>query len=200
MVKSIDFSKGVRGKHAGMNITIVGATKDDSGLARSVALCENASMNREEAAAALGISVRSLQRAVQSGLVGVSYKRGASGKEEARFDADEIARYKQTREAETVKPAVALAVAPMDDSMLARSVALVARETTVEILRRVKGVRPGVPIDSKLLLKINEATHMTGLSRDVLREAINSGKLKAKLIGRAWRIKRDDLESYIKKL
>lgn len=172
----------------------------DKGLARSVAACDNDFMRMDEAAAVLKISVRSLQRAVQSGLVGVSYQRGVSGKEEAHFDPEEIARYKATREAVTIKPAVALAIAPMSDDALARSVTIAARETVVEVLRRVKGVAPGVPVDSKLLLKLDEAAMMTGLSRKTLRDAIGAGKLKARLIGRAWRIKRDDLESYIKKL
>jgi excisionase family DNA binding protein len=34
----------------------------------------------------------------------------------------------------------------------------------------------------------------------VLVEAIKAGKLKAKTIGRAWRVKRSDLDGYIKKL
>jgi excisionase family DNA binding protein len=50
------------------------------------------------------------------------------------------------------------------------------------------------------LLTLAEAQTLTGLARGVLREAIDRGKLKAKIIGRAWRIKRDDLNAFIKKL
>jgi excisionase family DNA binding protein len=57
-----------------------------------------------------------------------------------------------------------------------------------------------VPVADKLLLKLNEAQSLTGLSRLTLRAAIDEGTLKAQLIGRTWRIKRSDLESYIKKL
>lgn len=204
MGKSIDFSCGRRGVFAGRRLNVVGASMGDRRLARGVVVCDNAGMNREEATAELGISVRSLQRAVQAGKIGVTYKRGASGNQEAHYDDGEVARYKATMETETVKPAVAstglLAVASMDDTSLARSVALIARETTVEVLKRVKGVRPGVPIGFKLTLNLDEAAMLAGLSRGFLREAIRDGKLKASIIGRGWRVKRSDLESYIKKL
>jgi excisionase family DNA binding protein len=45
-----------------------------------------------------------------------------------------------------------------------------------------------------------EAQALTGLSRNVLRTAIDAGELKAKQIGRGWKIKKTDLESYIEKL
>ena len=51
-------------------------------------------MNGEEAAKELGISVRSLQRAVGREALHVTYKRGKSGKQEAVYDPKEVARYK----------------------------------------------------------------------------------------------------------
>jgi excisionase family DNA binding protein len=41
---------------------------------------------------------------------------------------------------------------------------------------------------------------LTGLSRAVLREAIEAKRLKGALIGRAWRVRRADVEDYLKKL
>lgn len=52
----------------------------------------------------------------------------------------------------------------------------------------------------KLLLTMSEAQALTGLSREFLRDAINLGQLKAKMIGRSWRIKRSDLEEYVSNL
>ncbi len=69
--------------------------------------------------------------------------------------------------------------------------------------QRQRDERPSTPtiaIENKPLLKLVEAQMLTGLSRDTLIEAINAGKLKARIIGRAWRIKREELDSYIKKL
>ena len=53
---------------------------------------------------------------------------------------------------------------------------------------------------SKLLLTLNEAQLVTGLSRDSLMEAIDNGELPSKIIGKARRIKTQDLEQYIANL
>jgi excisionase family DNA binding protein len=63
-----------------------------------------------------------------------------------------------------------------------------------------KGENQQVSIADKLLLTMAQAQALTGLSREFLKEAIASGELKAKLIGKPWRIKRGDLDNYIDKL
>ncbi len=73
-------------------------------LARSVAGDIRSAMNGEEAAKELGISVRSLQRAVGREALHVTYKRGRSGKQEAVYDPEEVARYKAELEEEGTKP------------------------------------------------------------------------------------------------
>jgi excisionase family DNA binding protein len=50
---------------------------------------------------------------------------------------------------------------------------------------------------SKLLLTLDEAQAITGLSRDLLQEAIKNGELPSKIMGKAYRIKTQDLERYI---
>jgi excisionase family DNA binding protein len=57
-----------------------------------------------------------------------------------------------------------------------------------------------VRVGEKLLLTIAEAQELTGLPRQMLRDAITEGTLKAKVIGRSWRIKRSDLEAFVKQL
>ncbi len=152
-------------------------------------------MNKEEAAKELGISVRSLQRIVQSGKISVSYKRGESGKQEAIFGADEIQSYKERRDVESVK----LATAPTNDTALARNDATQFFEMLKDAVapKQKSGL---VEIADKPLLKLDEAAALTGLSRQILRDAIKAEELKAKLIGRAYRIKRDDLDDFIKSL
>jgi excisionase family DNA binding protein len=165
-------------------------------------------MNREQAADELGMSVRSLQRAVANGHLSVTYQRGKSGKQEAHFDADEIARYKTELETKTVIPSHPI-MATTGDTALAR----IDAPAFITVLERIAAVAEGaqppttthdargsVAIENKPLLKLAEASALTGLSREILRDAIDAGKLKAKMIGRAWRIKRPDLDLYIKKL
>jgi excisionase family DNA binding protein len=164
-------------------------------------LCYNCiTMNKEDAATSLGISVRSLQRLVQSGKISVTYKRGESGKQEAIFNPEEVENYKRERDAETVKPALATT----NDTALARSGATtndtaLARNVIEAIFNSV-GQKPAVAIADKPLLKLDEAAALTGLSRDILRKAIDTKELKGKLIGKAYRVKRDDLDKYIKNL
>jgi excisionase family DNA binding protein len=50
---------------------------------------------------------------------------------------------------------------------------------------------------SKLLLTLDEAQAVTGLSRDLLQEAMKNGELPSKIMGKAYRIKTQDLERYI---
>jgi hypothetical protein len=63
------------------------------------------------------------------------------------------------------------------------------------------GDKPKVPVEKKLLLTLPEAIAYSGLSEIKLTEAIRAGNLKArKDLGRGQRIKRLDLENYIKSL
>jgi excisionase family DNA binding protein len=157
-------------------------------------------MTKDEAANELGISVRSLQRIVQSKKISVIYKRGESGKQEAIFNRGEIQNYKQQRDAETVKPATATT----GDTALARSDAATGdtalARNVIETIFNLGLQKPAVAIADKPLLKLDEAAALTGLSRQLLRQAIDDGKLKGRIIGRAYRVKRDDLDKYIKNL
>ncbi len=60
-------------------------------------------MNKVEAAKELKVSVRSLQRLMQDKVLKVVYQCGASGKQEAVFDAEQIAKYKLERDKPTDK-------------------------------------------------------------------------------------------------
>jgi len=55
-------------------------------------------------------------------------------------------------------------------------------------------------IAQKIMLTLPEAALLTSLSRNHLRQAIEEKKLRARIIGRGWRVKRDDLDAYVKKL
>ena len=60
--------------------------------------------------------------------------------------------------------------------------------------------KPHVPIADKLLLTMPEAQALTGLSREILTKAIDAGNLPTKIMGKAYRFKRKDIEEYIDKL
>lgn len=47
------------------------------------------------------------------------------------------------------------------------------------------------------LLKLSEISETTGLSEGTLISAINTGELRAAKIGKAWRLRSDDLAAWI---
>ncbi len=76
----------------------------------------------------------------------------------------------------------------------------------VELLARLADVaatvagrdgKPHVPTADKLLLSLDEAQALTGLSRAHLRAAIGSGSLRAARAGRSWKVTRENLASYL---
>jgi excisionase family DNA binding protein len=160
-------------------------------------------MDKESAAEFLGVSTRTLQRYTTQGKIAVVYKHGKTGAE-ADYNKSELERFKEQQESITYQPAQqqqitgegqSLALAPIQRE----SAALAGVAAATAILERLQPTRQSVPIESKPLLKLNEAAALTGLSRQTLRTAIDNNKLKAQIPGRAWRIKRADLDSYIQK-
>lgn len=169
-------------------------------------------MNKEQAAAKLQMSVRSLQRAVAAEMekpkeqrrLNVVYKRGKSGKDEAVYDAGEVAAYKREREQVTEreptpkKESNALISMTMGDA--SRQTQLVALVSAVREIVQAAPTHTDVTLSDlavKPLLKLDEAARLTGLSRAILREAIEAKNLKAKIVGRAWRVRRVDLDAYV---
>jgi excisionase family DNA binding protein len=153
-------------------------------------------LTKEEASKELGISVRTLQRLTENKELSKTLKRGKSGKLEAFYDVEEIAKYKQERDTPTLVPALAT----KGDAILARSD--IQQQQFLEVFRQaiISEQKPSVAIADKPLLKLDEASALTGLSRDLLRKSIDDGKLKGKIIGRAYRIKRADLDNFIENL
>ncbi len=154
------------------------------------------------AAAYLGVSTRTLQRYTTQAKIAVTYRHGKTGAE-ADYDEDELKRFKQQQESIVYQPAQVVAPAGAAQS---QALAPIERENVAlagaaaAIFERLQPARPRIPIESKPLLKLDEASLLTGLSRQILREAIEAKKLKAKIIGKAWRIRREDIDLFLKKL
>jgi excisionase family DNA binding protein len=170
---------------------------------------------KEEAAELLGVSVRTLQRIAQKKQYKPAYVRGKTGQKVATFDEAVLAEWKDDLEntEATITPAPSYAtgaVAPITPDnatpgqtalVLGRagnSAALVELVTAIEHARR--SAKPVVAVEAKLTLSLMEAAQLAGLSRNHLRVAITEGKLKARIIGRGFRVKRADLDAYVRKL
>jgi excisionase family DNA binding protein len=160
-------------------------------------------MNKTEAAEYLGVSTRALERYTASGKLAAHYERGATGRV-LTFDQAELARFKTELETPKDKPRQepSRALARPDGAKSQATIELLARfiEAAQSGATSPDKARPSVPVEAKLLLTLAEAQALTGLSRSTLRAAINSGELKARQIGKAFRIKRADLEKFVGKL
>ena len=66
-----------------------------------------------------------------------------------------------------------------------------------EVARPVKKAPDPFVTSIRLVLTVAEASLLTGFSAARIKEAIGSGSLKARRIGRAWRIRRADLEAWV---
>ena len=136
---------------------------------------------KKEAAKYLGVSDRAIERYASAGRLSVyKEKRVVAGKPRliSLYDFDELKKMKALRADPEWK--------------ISNPIALSRREMDAK----------HVPISAKLLLSINEASALSGLTQEYLKEAISKGKLKPRIYekGQEELIKRTDLDAFIKKL
>ncbi len=174
-------------------------------------------MNKTEAAEYLGCSVRQLERYTADNRIGVRMEKGRT-RPTPIYDEKELEAFKSSLERVIHRPAIQRmetsansaesAIATQGDGALsvmsqASQMEAFAR-FIVEAVQAEKPATDATPpladIAVKLLLTLAEAQALTGLSRQTLRTAIDEGELSARRIGRSFRIKKSDLESYIQKL
>lgn len=62
------------------------------------------------------------------------------------------------------------------------------------------GDKPRVPVESKLLLSLDEAVALSGVPRAHLDAARREGKLRARRVGRGFKIRRAELETFVASL
>jgi excisionase family DNA binding protein len=157
-------------------------------------------MNKTEAAAFIGVSTRALERYAAAGKLAAHYVRGKTGQVLA-FDEAELQRFKAELEAPTDKPRQepSRALAKLDGAVNAGAIEVLARLVEAANIgaTRPDKARPPVPVEAKLLLTRAEAQAMTGLSWSTLSAAIVAGELKERRLGKAFRIKRADLEKFV---
>jgi excisionase family DNA binding protein len=167
-------------------------------------------MNKKEAANYLGVSTRAIERYTSQGKLSVKYEKGKT-RPVAIYDPEELEKLKEELETPVYKPSVETTtntdnndITPVGISgsieKLAFPILDVLRKLNDKLAYLEPSAKPLVPVEEKLLLTLKEVQALTGLSREILREAIDSGKLKAQIIGKSWRIKRFDLSDYIDNL
>ena len=183
-------------------------------------------LDKKQAAEYLGVTTRTLERHAKEGKLSVRYEQSQFG-EIAMFDPEELENFREGKQITRIKPTIEPErTEPIDrpsnpQSQIARSPQTQTElfnpqqpETTFSITALIAplgalfgnltraidnhGSRVSTTeLRSKLLLTLDEAQVITGLSREILQEAIKKGELPSKMMGRAYRIKTQDLERYI---
>lgn len=184
-------------------------------------------LTKEEAAQFLGKSTRAVERYVKAGKLTARYEKNEKTSY-AVYDEKELESLKAELEGAPypMRPAVeavsngkpaapggsqSLALtATRSDADLAEFVGLVTANVGARLFAALEaskhGERPPLvsltDLDVKLVLSLAEASALSGLSKDRLAQACQAGMLKAKknAIGRGWRVKRADLDAYVKSL
>ena len=167
-------------------------------------------LTKKEAAEYLGVSTRTLERYVKNGKLSVRYEDSSNG-EIALFDSGELDQFADDKQTPRIRPAstdLSLATTT-SDTVPSRGVGgLLApfqelTERLIFALSDHEGRKEKITPDQlrgKLLLTLAEAQIMTGLSREILMEAIKNGQLSSQIMGKAYRIKARDLERFIDEL
>jgi excisionase family DNA binding protein len=163
-------------------------------------------MNKKEAAEYLGVSTRLVEKYASEDRLGeVIYIRGRTGKQ-AEYDRTSVEKLKA--ELDTPDTAIAQHRTPDARLFVGQLVEALERreQANIEALRGLleggsdKPRSASIRVSEKILLTIDDCRLLTGMSRQLVRQAIEDGKLKGRIIGRAYRVKRDDLDAFIKKL
>lgn len=179
-------------------------------------------MNKKEAAAYLGISTRQLENYARQGRLSVRKEKGRTG-DIAIYDDEELSRLKTELDAK--RGVIQAAVVREETNAEAGTGAGATPESRAIVRGPASGlpqISPHEFIDqlaaailarqaeqkerheptinelaAKPLLTRAEAQRYTGLSRELLREAVTSGKVKEILLGRSYRMKRAELDRYV---
>jgi excisionase family DNA binding protein len=147
-------------------------------------------MNKKEVAEFLNISTRLVEKYASENRLGeVTYIRGKTGKQ-AEYSREAVENLKTILES----PDTALTATKTPDARL------FVAQLVEAMARRDETRSASIQVSEKLLLNVNDCRLLTGLSEQNLRDAIHDGKLKAKIIGRGYKVKRQDLDEFINNL
>lgn len=167
------------------------------------------SKTKQEAAAFLGVSIRSIESYASQGKLSVSYARGPRG-QVAKFNDAELERLKTeleepiypkrptvqpgSSEIPTTRPNGAnTSLAHVDTfALLERLGTIIQAQKETEYVR--------VKLSEKLTLDLSEAAELSGLSEWRLRNDVKTGKLRSITGGKGYQVKRSDLDTYIASL
>jgi hypothetical protein len=166
-------------------------------------------MNKKEAAQYLGCSERAIERYVKAGKLSCTYEKGKT-RDIAVFQQSELDKIKY--ESKVITPAYEQVVEPRQITTIDQDELTIYHDEPVGVVgvsddisrlsAMVELLLNGQQLKAsdKLVLTVNECHQLTGFPLEIIKEAISSGQLKSKKIGRSWRITKISLESFISEI
>ena len=181
-------------------------------------------MTKKEVMDFLGVSDRTVENYTAKGLLTVKYESGKT-RPIAIYDEEEITKLKEKMASQTNKvhspktqssepltnteipngenpesnkALILAATKPITAGFQQMAITIDKLTQTVEYIRTNKAV--AVPIESKVILTLNEASAILNLSKKKLIADIKNGKLKAAKEGKGWKIRRKDIDFYAESL
>jgi hypothetical protein len=163
-------------------------------------------MNKNDAAAAIGISVRSLQRDTQKGLIKAEHNFDLNRRLNVDYSFKEVERWKKERR--RVVPE-SVAIATRENGAADRQLAAIWSEDRFDkfiasMKEMVNGSKKPSTVDlkDKMVLSLPEAVKLSGIPRERLRTALlpDNTVLCFKddpRLGRGYKIRKIDLVEYI---
>jgi excisionase family DNA binding protein len=164
-------------------------------------------LNKKETAEYLGKSKQSIEAYIAKGKLKPIYVAGPFGRE-VRFSKDDVESLKQFQTFPFTRETAAV-VAPSVQKMAAAGLTFpVGFAEVVEALNGIcnriifNGEEPSLSdLDVKLVLSVAEAAALSGIPRGRIFKAIAANGLKAsREWGRGWKVKRSDLDAWVRAL
>lgn len=165
-------------------------------------------MDKEEVASYLGVSVRAVERYAQAGKLHVVYEKKPGGGQKAVYDPQQVEKLKE----ENSQPKLIERKPKENKSDALTTISSVELASSRQLLENIEKIANSLAkaneqssesladLTIKLVLSINEASLLSGISIGAIRKAIKNGELKKIKLGKAVQVKREDLEAWVKGL
>jgi excisionase family DNA binding protein len=159
-------------------------------------------LNKKEAAKYLGCTESNLQRLMGENKIQFSRIQGKFGLE-VFFEQAELDRYKAEKEVNSL--VISPSLTPSSPSSKGSSM-VVNTNDFMGILEKIaqglnrQNQQLSFPLENRLTLTLEEAAGLSGFPVGTIKKVIKDGLLKSVKIGRARRVRREDLETWVKEL
>lgn len=149
-------------------------------------------MNIQEAAECLNCSQKQIRRYIAKGELHPKYLKqpGKSGKAPAVFDQEEVLSLKERIYAPLYKPRIDVEVLP---SVITEEIQI---NHFQEVIAAAKDFYCLQGLKLKLLLNLDEAKIISGLSKSEILEAVKTGAIAGRRTGLGWRLSQQSLDDY----